>query len=854
MDSSKNISERMRRFGLRIASAAAALLLAASCSDDNMADPALVGDSGNITLKLTSMPTGTRATEADDTGNENLISDAIVCIFRAGASADTDRPLVRQTVAISERTQATVTMQVNKDKIDEIFPEGVDKAVIHVFANIPAASKAALSDNATLGELKALAVTSNFASRQQPSSFVMFGDSEIEIQRNVNNTSKDQVTGTVRLKRAASKIALNVRVADSVTDLADRVWTPVLTGMTVFINNGVGTSSVIPSNHTLSGTDYYYTSANASDENQRGRGFARNNAVDPETGYPYYLTSAFYTYPNQWTDNSETMTYMTLLVPWQSEGSYKSCYYTVPVVRDESQLVNNMSYRVNINVNILGNTAPDEPLELEDVSYRAVPWGREPFDVNISDYRYLVIDNNTYTMNNEGLINIPFYSSHETVIKYDVDTLNYFLFNTTAAGIEKEMAITNTQRRNSTTTDADIPNYSGIPGYSEEFGTNKNIYNDWIDNNVDPSTNTRSLYFQHELYQWSAYSGNTSISYGPYTAQGNQTAEARANANLNSITRYTLANTNTEAYSRYRMTITIVHKDKLGQPDEEQFSEKIVIWQYPPMYIESQQNFYSTTSSANTAARGNLWINGNQTNSNDNWYTARGLQGTNKNPNQYVISVTQLSGSSYVIGDPRVKDPNSLNFSTGNAPANGWAVAPALTDGNDGNVENIPTNRYRRLSNYYPTDQSNNTMYTIAPEFRVASSYGVCYGQISYTEAQRRCASYQELEYPAGRWRIPTVGELEYIMTLSIQDKIPTLFNNGSTYWTAQGRVTTTLNNNNKLTPPTNTNGNAYVRCVYDEWDWKGSTIKTTRTNSYGTGNDRIEYPIYPFVWGDRQR
>ena len=853
MDSIKNISERMRRFGLRIASAAAALLLAASCSDDNMADPALVGNSGNITLKLTSMPTGTRATEADDTGNENLISDAIVCIFKAGASADTDRPLVRQTVNISERTQATVTMQVNKDKIDEIFPEGVDKAVIHVFANIPAASKAALSDDATLGELKALAVTSNFASRQQPSSFVMFGDSEIEIQRNVNNTSKDQVTGTVRLKRAASKIALNVRVADSVTDLADRVWTPVLTGMAVFINNGVGTSSVIPSNHTLSGTDYYYTSANASDEYQRGRGFARNNAVDPETGYPYYLTSPFYTYPNQWTDNSEAMTYMTLLVPWQSEGSYKSCYYTVPVVREESQLVNNMSYRVNINVNILGNTAPDEPLELEDVSYRAVPWGLESFDVNISDYRYLVIDNNTYTMNNEGLINIPFYSSHETVIKYNVDTLNYFLFNTTAAGIEKEMTITNDQRRNSATTNADIPNYSGIPGYSEEFGTNRNIYNDWIDNNVDPSTNTRSLYFQHELYQWSAYSGNTAISYGPYTAQGNQTAEARANASLNSITRYTLANTNTDAYSRYRMTITIVHKDKLGKPDEDQFSEKIVIWQYPPMYIESQQNFYGGTSrNQRTAVRGNMWINGSQNQTNtQNWYVTYGLGGdaSNANPNEYVISVTQLSGGSYQIGDPRVSTINNLaNNFTGNAPANGWATAPGIENASTDN----PTTT-RKLSYYYPTDQSANNTYTIAPKFRIASSYGVCFN-MSYQEAQRRCASYQELQYPAGRWRIPTVGEIEYIMNLSGGDKIPTLFTlstNNSTnyYWSAQGRIEARLTNG-KLTVPTNTNGNAAVRCVYDEWDWEGSTIKTTATQTY----DGETFAKYPFVWGDRQR
>ena len=427
--------------------------------------------------------------------------------------------------------------------------------------------------------------------------------------------------------------------------------------------------------------------------------------------------------------------------------------------------------------------------------------------------------------------------------------MNYYLFNTTAAGLEKEMAITNTQRRNSTTTNADIPSYANVPGYSEEFGSTKNIYNDWIDNTVDPSTNTRSLYFQHELYQWNARSGNNNVSYGPYTAQGNQTAEARANASLNTITSYQLANTNTPAYSRYRMTITIVHKDKLNQPDEDQFSEKIVIWQYPPMYIETQQNFYGGTSgTVRTAARGNMWVNGGQTTTSDNWYITYGLAGTNSNPNQYVISVTQLSAGSYVIGDPRVTTPNNLNFSTGNAPANGWAVAPAITDGNNGNVDNVPTSSYRRLTYYYPTDQANNMMYTVAPKFRVASSYGVCY-EMSYTDAQRRCASYQELQYPAGRWRIPTVGEIEYIMNLSDQGKIPVLFTSRGSYWSAQGPITATLSNG-KLTAPTSTNGSAAVRCVYDEWDWEGSTIKTTATQAYGGET----FPKYPFVWGDRAR
>lgn len=211
-----------------------------------------------------------------------------------------------------------------------------------------------------------------------------------------------------------------------------------------------------------------------------------------------------------------------------------------------------------------------------------------------------------------------------------------------------------------------------------------------------------------------------------------------------------------------------------------------------------------------------------------------------------------MTNGDYVIADPRVSTINNLTTGfTGNAPANGWATAPGIENANT----DSPTNT-RKLSYYYPSDQANNKKYYVAPKFRIASSYGVAY-DMSYAQAQRRCASYQELQYPAGRWRIPTVGEIEYIMNLSSQGKIPALFTMGneSYYWSAQGRITAQLTNG-KLTAPTsvNTTQEASVRCVYDEWYWEGSTIKTTATQNYGNGNNRITFPKYPFVWGDAER
>lgn len=85
----------------------------------------------------------------------------------------------------------------------------------------------------------------------------------------------------------------------------------------------------------------------------------------------------------------------------------------------------------------------------------------------------------------------------------------------------------------------------------------------------------------------------------------------------------------------------------------------------------------------------------------------------------------------------------------------------------------------RILQNYYPTDETTgpgSKEQYIAPKLRIASSYGAVLPQISRTAARRRCATYQEAGRPAGRWRVPTKAEMQYICNLSAKGKIPKLF------------------------------------------------------------------------------
>ena len=171
-----------------------------------------------------------------------------------------------------------------------------------------------------------------------------------------------------------------------------------------------------------------------------------------------------------------------------------------------------------------------------------------------------------------------------------------------------------------------------------------------------------------------------------------------------------------------------------------------------------------------------------------------------------------LYQSNFIIADPRETEINNLATS-------GWTTAPAK-------YGDTP----RALTYYYPTRTDNDNY--IAPKLRITSAYGrLSGGSVSGGNEKRRCAAYQEYGYPAGRWRVPTAAELQYIGKLCADRVIPPLFNNGASYYSATGGY---LFQNGSFTY-SGTTANS-VRCVYDEWYW----------------TDKCDE--YTFTWGDQPR
>ena len=310
----------------------------------------------------------------------------------------------------------------------------------------------------------------------------------------------------------------------------------------------------------------------------------------------------------------------------------------------------------------------------------------------------------------------------------------------------------------------------------------------------------------------------------------------------------------------------------------------VTVIQYPSIYAQRDpSNGYAYVNSyAYTNNHGGRHndsdlaynnYNGNQTRNDYNYRILGSMadinDSGNQNSNQYVVYISVLPkdysvaglSDKVIIGDPRggTLSDNYLGY----------------TSGTNGSYDQIVQGKYDAVSSTTPN--------IIAPAIRIASSWGATMQIVNYDRAEERCAAYQENGYPAGRWRVPTVAEIDFLIQLSTYEHIPALFTtvystSGNTdhyrgYWAGGrnlylGKPYTDAGYSapfENMTDATQTGSNAYyymydylrlgsyynytyyqarVRCVYDEWYW-GST--KYGNNGQPTGTAATQWIGYIF-------
>ena len=750
---------------------------------------------------------------------------------------------------VNDLGRATIPFFVNDLVLKEIFPSG-SLCDVFVIANLPAdytfEAKGEGTSMEDLGKYVLDMTAGEYDVVDKP--FVMTGGGKVQKGKN------SSATADITLKRVASKVTMKVKVPKSIEiknsdggKVAE--YYPVLEDdndnvtLKTSFNYGANKGYLSGASFNDPDNDNFISTGKIS--------YKYSGEIDDH--YVFTCDKPFYTYARSWDKGSSTAAYVTFEMPWRKKDEdnngkadednngeadkYKTYYYQILVNGKERNFVPNTHYDMTVTVGVLGSTVESLPAELDVWSYYILPWteesnndgvgsGDRDENVEIQKYNYLEVPQTYIEMDNVSEVAIRYNASHKIGVKWDKDTSN----EKTEKGNRWIEALGGT----TTLSALYIDNSSGAP--DDEELSNISIEDNFTDNNKGWLT------FNYTL-------SDVDIDGDGY---GN------------------------DIYSPAYVFITIwldLDGDGVHEPNDkdnpEILTEDVKIVIYPAIYIvgEKSANFsvfvngyYNGFNRQQPSTNGNSGSEVPYLNITDNnkvKHQVGKAYGYDSNPNQYthIISVSSFTKDSkfdinndsysYCIGDPRVRSPYLLdvpnaNTTTPNTNANGWIKAVGV----DGKA--------RELTYYYPTSTKveEGAFQVIAPKFRISSKLaGYSHCSIDDLAPAIRCASYQEDGFPAGRWRLPTTAEVQFVIMLQNNKKIQELFVGESNYCSA----THTINNNNNkiqiwdgIQKGTNNKSTVSVRCVYDEWYW-GSKREAWENTTYSANGG------YQFTWGDRK-
>ena len=854
-----------------------ASLMFASCSDiEDFFTPA---DKDCVTLTLTMSGENlmTRATEnGDNNFNENTIDKIDIFLYPIGGT--NQNAVYHKTISgINDNDsdgdkQHEVKTSIGDSDLSVLFPDGATECVAFVIVNRPddvtfnVTEGGETVEKTDIESLKKLELTctafttlesinpneeDGYKKVSIPSNFVMSGENNVTL-----DAQNRSVSGEVEVYRSASKTTLEItNVINKVKDTNDPSiwWWSKPSDIRIFFKN-------CKEKGHLNDIDL--------DNWSDGKKTLKPIGMQEIEGQPGHYTSAtpLYSYATNWAENINNRSTIVVVVPWaqgtetQEGTKFVETYYEIPINDAEERLDRNTYYKLALEIGVVGSLQEEQPLEILNCSYIILPWGTGHSDVetSLAAVRYLVVDEKEVVMNNVISYRINFSSSHPVEIRQGSMVIK-------RRDLTQSNATWNDQPQSATNPGGlrivnGVPDYFRVPISSDESGTYMMIEHDLV-NNMDKNSDYSDYYMEFIIQHIDneQYSQKITVTQHPMVvaeAELNSDYEESTGSDHNDHNGYVYINGN-GVYGNCRSR-TERRRDGSNNGDT---------W-----YIVTDWYAYTNWTSYSTQLAP---IGGY----NESTYGgANGLTGKNKNPNRYIINATALTTDNYIIGDPRTSYINN-DLSSTSQSANPASWTAYVANNNNSTLystiallgyeyggyydyydyyRNLERTAYQfngssyypayavfrggdknKLTYYYPTDETNRTKKMISPKFMVASSYGIT-TNVNKANARKRCASYQEDGYPAGRWRMPTAAEIKYIVQLSAWGIIPVLFgmeenDNFLYYWSANGQVgvnavsgTTTESNPPEVGP---------VRCVYDLWYWGDEKCDKTK-----------------FTWGDQQK
>lgn len=777
------------------------LLFWTGCGRESIPESGIPDHCIEITLSGLNPVLSTKASSrGDDAYNENLVK-SVDCFFYPNGATGSNAvfsALGRGADPVAEGDSTVYKVKVfftDADAMRMFGDRNSGTCELYVICNAPLSYDL---NHSSVSELKELVVENDFTSQTVQGSFVMSADETSTVTLTTDANDNRTASGRIKVSRAAAKIQFYLLIPDEFEDESNQMWEPVLdAGIGISMSNAVKRGKV----------DGEYTVQTADYISYGSRALTALGAGDVIAGHENYKYThvPFYSYPCAWSDLSDYATTVVFRIAWriQGEQDYQWKKYQLSPNISTLDLERNKFYRTFVNVRSLGGADKESLVIIPDCDYEIIPWMNEGASAGqglvpgeLVTYKYLVMDHPEQTINNESTVYFSYVSS-SPIASIRIKSVDYYV-NTNADPLTSQTlnrTITADEETINTNAGAIRVNKSN-PGYVTMYHSLENMYSS--------ITVYATITNQDSCSQDVVFVQNPSISLIRESEAGNVFVNgyfARVNP-----APPVMAGSNTYRYN-----------------NSGYFWHSASFWSTGNTTAGQTNNSSKTVNGRKTGTYGTIMgsISNLAQSIDRNFYTTLvSVSSFNSSNDYFVANGNEIH---YRIGDPRVPSVTHYNG------ANSWTDDDNFFDYMyyNGNT----TERYAAWSdpeNILITSQSEDGRSLIAPKILVSSALNANTG-LTFEEAVRRGATYQEAGYPAGRWRLPSEAEIAFIVARQRDGVIPILYATDDYYWSGSGRLVYIPNQANAEISFSNPAANASESCrfVYDLWYW-GDEPSTT--------------------------
>ena len=741
-----------------------------------------------------------------DVYNENLVKSVDCFFYTNGGTASNAvfTALGRGADAVAEGDSTVYKVKVfftDADALRMFGDKNSGTCEFFVICNAPLSYDL---NHSSVAELKELVVENDFTAQTVQGSFVMSADGPSTVTLTTDGDDNRTASGRIKVTRAAAKIQFFLLIPEEFEDEANQTWEPVFdAGIGISMSNAVKKGKV-DGDYVVQTTDYVSYGA---------RQITALNPGDEITGHEEYTYThvPFYSYPCTWSDLSDYATTVVFRIPWRIKGEtdYQWKKYQLSPNVSTLDLKRNVFYRTFVKVSSLGGADKESFVVIPECDYEIIPWmnesasggGQGVIPGELVTYKYLVMDHPEQTLNNEATVYFTYVTS-SPISSVKITTIQYY-DNSNATPLRTQN-VNRTISGNSETVSTNAGSITvdkGNPGYVSFYHSLENMYTSITVNaeiTNEDGCMQRVTFVQNPSISLIRNTNAGSVFVNGYFARVASTPPGWAN-NYNRFT---------DDGSYYYHCSSLWGSSRIGNNSQTQTKNGrttgvygIIIGSTSNLAASIDRNFYTT------------YIDVTSFNSSNDYYVANN---------------TEIH---YRIGDPRV--PSSAHYSGSES----WTINSKFYDYlyyNNNTTELFTP--WKSPEEILIATQDADDQSIIAPRLLVSSALNANTG-LTFEQAVKRGATYQEGGYPAGRWRLPTEAEIAFIVARQKEGVIPVLYATDDYYWSGSGRlvyIPTQANAAITFSDPA-ANTSESCRFVYDLWYWGDapSTINKYHPNGH---------------------